>query len=759
MTRIIKILSWSWIGALAAFITGGVLLIALHTKGHLLEPVFLRYLLIWVPAALLVFRLARKKSSVGGGGDPAFPATVEFCPPFDSVGQGCPTLPMRLSWPGCILLIFMVLYLFSSSADYTWFYFISWLPRSTFNLHLVYSQLVQFVLLTAILAPFLSRGSKKTWGWLAALLTAAIGASAWLFIQNTGGAFLYRDDHPSFLFRLWEFCSTFPRPVNYNPCWNGGEISNHPVMSGTAAFGVFFLPFWKFIPIEQCYTPLIAVVFIGLVPLMAVFSMRIIGSGRTAAMCAGLLALAVSQTYFLWLLFYGTVGAVFAEACLMPVSACLYRVVVLDRREVWVGFVLVISGSLMLAWPPNAFLALALLVALLLNSWRISKAKFYFLAICATAMFLLMSPAVFAVIAELLQGSYRAAEVPGSGWSEPFAEVFFRGWDRLLDYIRMGHPLIIFLGLGGAFAAVSAAVRRWFLPLIAVLILIAGWGPEFMPGLQLFRMVIPLFFAALIPASIAAAEILGSCDYRLALPRAAIVAILIVGAANAAMMFGNNLQAPYETLSREGRAVTALLNSGAPEGTRVLFVGPTVHGYFGGHVAFLPCLAGREMMACDYYHFSMAAVEYEYPPNPWRKNPELLNRYLDLYNVSVITTLRENWKGYLRSRPQDYIEGPAFGENKELAFFRVARPANSIFLSGKGRVQAGFNRLEVDLAEPVDQAVIKYNWQTGLAADPPRLGRDKPAEIFPYNAGPGIRFIGIKPNGQQKVVIRYKKWL
>ena len=40
----------------------------------------------------------------------------------------------------------------------------------------------------------------------------------------THGVPLYRDDHPSFIFRLWEFGRAFPRFVTYNPYWNAGVV-------------------------------------------------------------------------------------------------------------------------------------------------------------------------------------------------------------------------------------------------------------------------------------------------------------------------------------------------------------------------------------------------------------------------------------------------------------------------------------------------------------------------------------------------------
>ena len=56
-------------------------------------------------------------------------------------------------------------------------------------------------------------------------------------LSTTGGEALYRTDHPSFMFRLFEFTRTFPQLVNYNPYWNGGTEHFVGVTSGIAGPG------------------------------------------------------------------------------------------------------------------------------------------------------------------------------------------------------------------------------------------------------------------------------------------------------------------------------------------------------------------------------------------------------------------------------------------------------------------------------------------------------------------------------------------
>ena len=87
-----------------------------------------------------------------------------------------------------------------------------------------------------------------------ALPFVMIAASAVAFARETGLSPLYRDDHPSFLFRIWIFSESFPQLIYYNPLWNGGKIATYVVASGATGPGLLFLPFLWIWPIEQIYS-------------------------------------------------------------------------------------------------------------------------------------------------------------------------------------------------------------------------------------------------------------------------------------------------------------------------------------------------------------------------------------------------------------------------------------------------------------------------------------------------------------------------
>ena len=652
---------------------------------------------------------------------------------------------LRAALPYALLLACGVGFLFSGATRHPWSCFSNWMPDLGRGLANLGTGLVVFILLTTALTPFLFRRLNLKGGLLGALVIAQILCFAG-FVRTTGGVALYRDDHPSFLFRLWELTRTFPQFLNYNPWWNGGTVNAYCLSSGTGALGLPLFPLWRFAPVHEVYTPALGVVYIVAMPLLAVASLRLMRAGWVAAACAGLLALGVSRHLFLWLLHYGTVCAPFVAFFVLPVAACLYRVLWLDRRETWLGVVLVLSVLMLLQWPPGALMALPIAVSGLLAYRRWSWRKISFLLICAGVV-LLLGARQFLVI--LLRAGTVVSHVMGES-AEPesvaAADTFVKGFNTLVAYLQEGHPLILFMGLCGVLVLPVRGVKRWFAPALLCFVVVTGWGPHIKPQLELGRMTIPMMFLAVGPAAVLCARLLRVTDWRLAPVRAALLVLLVLGAYNVATVYRNRTPAPYTVMPDAIPAFAERLRREVPEGGRVLFAGPTVH-YFGrGHVAYLPCLAEREMMAVDYYHFPPSYVPYRYPPQAFAETPGGVMDFARLYNVTHVVTYHGKWKDFFRDPAIACEELEGF-EEVDASVFRIGR-VPSLFLQGSGRVDADFSRLDVQLEQPDEVAVLCYNWAEGLSAP-------APVELFPYEAANGVRLIGIRPRGCRKFRIRF----
>ena len=697
------------------------LLGALHTQGHFIPEPLLRLLYWLVPPALLLavlwFKSPRRRE--------------------DDLKRLAPALILC----GCTLL-----FLFSSASRHLWFYFVRWLP---FEVKPLSAGAERFVLITALLTPLFVLRWRRTWLLLLVIFLYAQFASLDALLSKTGGEALYRTDHPSFMFRLHEFSSTFPSFVNYNPFWNAGSLHYYSVTTGSAGPGLILMPWLKLEPTHLMYTCGLAFLFILLVPWISAGAVRLAGGDKSAAFAGGILAMGVSQHYFLWMLHYGTIGAALTASMLVPVAAIFFRIVWMNRTSRLLGAGLALSSFFLLLWPPGALMGAGFGLSFLLCFRKWTRRKWMFLILCGIVVLVLYIPFISVLMNE---GGSVVQYVLHKKGAEDAAKTAFhvdwamvaRGGRHLIAHLQEFHPLLIFLGLIGVFTAGRRSIRWWYGPAILYLAFLAGWGRELKPNLQLSRMAIPLAFACVVPAAMLVSRLLRTRDIRLALVRSGLVALLAVTGCNLSLIYGNKSNAPYRIKDENVDALVHAIRRHTPENARVMFAGKTVHAYGRGQIAYLPILAEREMMACDYYNFPMDTVEYNFPPAPFRKPESNFDTFVNAYNVSTVLTYHEDWKQYFRSRADQYQEVWTWEYVSMFTRKREARP----LLAGEGSVTADFNRIRVHLDRPADEVILAYNWLDGLKAEPP-------VEIYPHTVTNGIQLIGARPGGAADFTIRF----
>ncbi|MDA0578192.1 MAG: hypothetical protein O3B24_08840, partial [Verrucomicrobia bacterium] len=532
-----------------------LLIVALHTRGQLLRTELYPHALFLLAAGALALWLWRSRGS----------ATMDFA-------RARPFIP---------LLIGLVLCLFASVTLHRWFFFLNWAPLTSWSslssVVVANRGLSGFVALTLLLTPFLARGLRRPWRPVLAILLLAEALCIAALMLKTSGAALYRIDHPSFMLRLWEFSHQFPQLVNYMPHWNGGVLHQASVITGVAGPGLALWPLFRFFPIENIYTPAWAILFLVIVPWLAVASVRALGGDRTAAFTGGILGLGVSQHFFLWGLHYGTIGASFASAMTMPVCALGFRAIWLRKINIYTALGLILAGTLLLMWPPCGIVALAVALSALCSASRWSRRTLTFLTLCAAAILTLFSPWLLAVLAE------GKTEIAFVGQTAAPSDAKFQalltwahfcsGADHLAAHLREFNPVLLFLGLLGAALGPSRALRRWFLPILLVLAAVTGWAREFLPHGQLSRMSIPLAFAAVPPAALYLGRLLRTHDVRLAALRAALLALLILSGLSVRAITGNRGLARYATMPEDARGLADWISTNTPPDGRVLFAG------------------------------------------------------------------------------------------------------------------------------------------------------------------------------------------
>ena len=652
--------------------------------------------------------------------------------------------------PLLILVIFLLLSLISSFPLHNWFYFLRWYPSELVPAHK--TELVRMVVMAALLTPLFLSHFKKPQSILILLFIVLQLICFHGFIRTSGGNALYRIDHPSFMFRLFEFTRTFPQLINYNPYWAGGTEHFVSVTSGTAGPGLLAYPLLRFMPVHTVYTFVIGLIFIIFVPWVSFGSVRAIGGDRVSASAAGLLSLGVSQQFFLWMMHYGTIGAALSSFMILPLSAFSFRVVKMGKCDIWTGLAIVLSAFFLLLWPPGAIMGVGVAAAFILNFRSWSWPKWKVMLICGGVVLLLYSHWIWVQVFEcnsvmqyVLKPARRAD--PTEFWLN--AESLKSGWLILVSSIKQGHPVLIFLGLGGVLVASRRSIRNWFAPVIIVLALIAGWGEAWKYNSQLSRISIPMFFVAIIPASMLIGRLLRVKDIRFSLVRALLISLLTLAAYNVSRLYSNQGNARYVVLDEHAGELIDWVKSNTPEGGRVLFAGKCVHAYGSGNVAYLPILTGREMMADDYYGFPVGTIEYEYPPRRFRKSWELMQLFFDAYNVTEVVTYHDKWKKYFASHPEYFKHDKSYKSyNLTVDCYSLNRES-SMLLKGSGKVSARFNHIDVKLDRVEGEVVLKYNWMDHLKAS-------DGVEIFPYKADQDITLIGVRTHGAQKFSIIYR---
>ncbi len=642
-----------------------------------------------------------------------------------------------LRGPAGWLVLGMVAMLATSAAGNIWFGINGWNPHGlSFR-----SGLVRMACLAAGLV-VVFRFLPRAFPWvIAAALAASVVGSFHQLLKVTGGLPVYQFDHPAFMHRLWGLSQALPSLTYYDPTWNAGRVSPYSIASGLPPIAWLLGPVWRAGMGIETYTATLGAIHIVMVPAICAWAARLCGMRRGGMLAAALLALGASQLQFLWAIHFGTMGAAFCSPFLAVVAASLYAILWRDDTRPAVVLSLIASAAIYLSWPGSWIMGLCVLPAVAVSLPRLQMRKLAWLAAAGAVIAMLILPLVLATFQHADPTGFAAMEKHRFDASKDLVA----GWNKLRTALRSTHPLIVFLGGAGMVLLPARGARRFFPALCLLLALLSGWGQYWKPQFQLNRAIIPMSFVLVLPCAMWVDRL--ARRRRPVLPRAIAAAVLVVGGYSVTRSYANLGPAPYRGMGPETLQLTAWIRENTTPGSRVLFAGPTVHGYGYAQASLLPVLAEREMIACDYYNFSPRRVEYEMPPKAFRGSPERVRAYLDLHGVGHVITYHPHWIRFFSRTTNDYAKVLTFGPKTNKCIFRVLNPAPPL-AAGAGRVTAGVDRIDVVPEGTPDEIILRYKWADGLRADPP-------AEIRPVDMGDTIRFIGLKPHGAASCTIRY----
>ncbi|MDB4285327.1 hypothetical protein N9903_00270, partial [bacterium] len=597
--------------------------------------------------------------------------------------------PLSNPEAAAILTGVLVLYLLSDYAGYKWFFWISLAHRRA-----LFLLAVALVVLFAVIPRRI-----PAWAVFLLLLISQLYLTFQLF-DVTGGLPLQRDDHPSFLYRLQILRETYPQIISYDPRWNGGRIATELLQTGILTVAPFFIPLGKLfsgVPMEKLYTPFIAFLFHWLFPWLFYLGLRLFGADRATALWGALLSLYPNRYFFINLLPWGVFPSLLAMALVVPAAGALYRIVVLKEPGVVAGLTLALSLTLASFWPASffTFLPLALLAVIALPG--IDRRSFAWLTLSVALFLLLVSPWLRALLT-----SGEITKLSGLGT----ARTGMPDWNnvrRNLEHLNFLSPLLLVFGIPALLARGDRTLRRWVLAFTVLYLLFLGLGNEYKKQFQFLRIVNSVSYIMIVPAAFWMGRIFSFSRRRDAAVRGVVLASVLFTVYSAGYIWSNKGFERYSLPGETERQLVGLLKGEVPPTARVFWAGRTMHGFGGGHVAPLPYLTGKMMMASDFYHFHIGEIggSYDLMPREVLKGEgreERTERWFDSWNVSHVVSVEGRWIRYLDGRPELY---ELIWEHKDGDFwimvYRRRNFTGSLFEVGSGSVEVLPGRIRVRL--------------------------------------------------------------
>lgn len=574
-------------------------------------------------------------------------------------------------------------------------------------------------------------------------------------------------DTPSFMFRIAQALHSFPWLEPYIPFWNAG-LTDRVLVSTTAyRYAQVTAPLFALHPSAPhlLFFPSILAAFVFLVPWLHLWAFRAARLSWTTSLLGSILSIAPNSALCFYISVGGNVG--FALSASMACPAMLFLFGLSDTSHppsLLAAGGLVVTTAIMLSWFPLA-LPFAFMTALALWDLRhaFSPRHFCLLGGAAVLVVLLHIHPSLVFLHDLVNVAYRL-KVGGIGPGDS-AYAFTTSQAMARALVPGTHPLLLVLGLAGILFSPGTRLRRWILVVALPLFLIGLLGPVVSPRLCLLRLLIVVVLLFLPEAACWGEHLLEqafaadttSRPWQRAFLGAALLFPLLLGIAATPKLLTNpppsgiqppQKRTPHNTIAAI-RPFARWIRAHVPADHRLLFCGSVNFKFAHAHVAYLPLLAKREMLALDYYGFPPSLLPDDFPPSEIKHDPARLHDYLLRHGVSHVVAIHKLDKAIFHGQPDLYRSVAKFElPNGIRARVYEVVDAASIFQLNSGHVEATFNRLDVHLDRPNEEAVLAYNWSE-------RFSCPEPAELLPEPQPDGETFIRIRPHGLADLTLRY----
>lgn len=618
------------------------------------------------------------------------------------------------------------------------------------------SQALDFALLALAVSAFFAFAPKRfaKRAVPAALLALLLAGTAWCAMRawpHAYGALPWGIDHGATLFRVREMRAALPALGAWTPWWNAGTEHFAGVTSGAHGWALLNLPLFLALPPESWQAPALCFWLFAGFPWLTALVLRACGWSVAAQLSSALLSLAASRAEFLFFWQSGNLGAAVTAGLSPSLAALCFAVAVQRRRSLRLAAALAVVAALSCAWPPGLFscagMALGAAVAVRGRLARVPKRAW----IAAAAALAALAPELL-----VLHGPARGiADYAAGGAKAPFLPSLGTGLSQLGRRLLEMHPGVLVFGFAALpFARRPRRLRAFAFPLFAVLAAVAV-SVGFKRSSQFDRVAIQLAFAAVFPAALAAGRALRGDGGPLAAGTAA--ALLALGIRVAAAHAGNGAGFKLWQAEPVVRDFARWIAENVPPGGRLAFSGETDCALDWGKGAYLPVLAGREMMGDDYYGYPKGLTERNYPPRVYRSSTKRFLGFSRVWGVTHWAVVDPRTRRFCETETNHFALAASFPmQSADVRVYRIlddwARGDPTRFYRGEGEVEASENALVVRPADPgaAGPLVLRYRWRDGLRSLTPG------AAIAPFDVDGNLRLVAVAPGGAPEVRIGYR---
>lgn len=546
-----------------------------------------------------------------------------------------------------------------------------------------------------------------------------------IFFYESQLGLVWSDDNPTFIYRLELLKRFFPNIPFFYTGWNAGLDARD--FFATGALNVFLLsyPLVKFLDLSKYYNIILSYLLFFLLPLFTIISCKILKKDWTFISIATALSMTTNLFWYRWALKYGTLGFI-TSSCLVPIVFTLSQKLLskdenLSKNEAWA---LVLSTSLMLLWSPTGLVFIPCIIYAMLFLLRILKKKYckriilglflinlpwicIFWSASNVSNFLVMDKATNQTIVQEKQNNFKTSNQQKITLQKTLKN--FR------DTFTAMNPLItLFAMIGICFLPIS--YKKLFLITSIWLFFLGTMIAQIKPQMEFDRMLLIWGILSVIPTTACIYNLLKTESLKNKIASSIMLGTLVASIFSAGSIFKNRTLEIYYHQNDSIKSLISFLKNYPSKG-RILFSGFVLHHFGEGHIAPLPVLTGKQIIASSPFHNAWKYTQVI--PKEFIENDKIKD-YLSLMNIELIVAHEKIWRDYFFN-DSSFEEVFKFNNYK---IFRYKNFANSYALLGK---LSNLKILENQISfTPLSKSIkLKFNFFPFLESNNCKISNEK----------------------------------